>query len=76
MTGQSRSHSLEVQNAIKLPQKMIAWNMVFKSECIEKLLLRILPSHQGGVLRCCLYGNTAALAQQEFFNSIEGFRQE
>ncbi len=73
MTGQSRSHSLEVQNAIKLPQEVIAWNMVFEPERVEKLLLRILLAHHGDVLRRCLYGNTAARAQQELFNSIEHF---
>ncbi len=57
-------------NHIELSQKMIARNMVLKSERVEKLLLRILLTQHGNVLRCCLYGNTAALEQQEFFNTI------
>lgn len=50
---------------------MIAWNVIFEPEGIEKLLLRVLLPHHVGVLRYCPYRTTNAHAQQEFFNTIE-----
>ena len=55
---------------IKLPQQMIAWDVILEPQGMRQLLLRVLLLQHAGVLRCCPNRITSALRRQEFFNTI------